>query len=862
MNYNWIRLLCIVFIAITSNEIIIGQQDPTQIDYSEQKEYEIAGVNVYGPKHRDPNAIISISGLNVGKKVSIPGPEIPKAIKALLRLRLFSDVKIIQEKTEGDLVYLGIELTELPTLSRYSYVGAKKMQHEDLNELVDGVLTKGGIITDDLKALAKFRLEEKYISDGFLDAEVTIREFPDSIRTNSVRLEFDVNRGKRVKIENITFSGNNNVKKRKLKRRLENTKKKWTFLKKSKFKESDYEDDKKALIAYYNTLGYRDAKIVSDSIWRDAEGKFYVHINIDEGDQYYFRNISWKGNSIHDTDRLSTILGIEKGDVYNEQLLQSRLNFAQDGRDVSSIYMDDGYLFFRVEPTEISVVNDSIDIEMRVYEGPQATINNVSIAGNDRTHEHVVRRLIRTRPGEKFSRSDIMRSQREIINLGYFNPENMDIQTPVDPKNGTVDINYVLEERPSDQLELSAGYGGFQGLVGTLGVTFNNFSLRNIRDRNTWNPLPQGDGQRFSLRAQTSSNFYQSYNFSFTEPWLGGKKPNSLTIGSVYSKFDQRAFGGGEFSIFNISAGIGTQLKWPDDYFIYSATANIENLTLDDYVRGGFNVTQGNFKNFNLRQTLVRSSVVEPIYPRSGSKVSLTLQLTPYYFWRSPESFDYTDEQEANLIQEENLRRGEGNPMSEAEERKYISDQEDAGKFKFLEYHKWKFDAEYYFNIVDKLVIAAKAKIGVLGYYRKGVGVSPFERFEVGGDGLNNQQVQITGKDIISVRGYEVSDITTNSDGATMFNKFTVELRYPFSLNPNSTIYAHLFAQGANAYNGWREYNPFELKRSAGLGVRVFLPMFGLLGFDYGFGFDRQLQSDAKWTDFAKFNIILGFEPE
>lgn len=841
----------------------LGAQEVLQeIDYENQNEYEIGGVSVYGPKYRDPNAIISISGLSVGKKITVPGPEIPKAIKALLRLRLFSDVKIIQERIEDDVIFLGIELQELPILARYSYNGVKKVKHEDLNEIVDGILTKGGIVTEDLKLLTKMKIREKFVNDGFLDTEVEIVEFNDTIRANSVRLEFNIEKNDRVKIQDITFKGNEAVKERKLRKQLENTKKKWTLFKKSKFSEEDYKQDKKALIAYYNTIGYRDAKITQDSIYRDEEGKLYISMNIDEGNKYYFNDINWKGNSLYTDEYLGSILGIEKGDVYNEELLQTRLNFAQDGRDVSSLYMDDGYLFFRVEPTEVSIENDSIDLDMRIYEGPQATINRVTIAGNDRTHEHVVRRMLRTKPGEKFSRSDIIRSQREVINLGYFNPENMDIQTPVNAQNGTVDIDYTLEERPSDQLELSAGYGGFQGLVGTLGVTFNNFSLRNIKDRTTWNPLPQGDGQRLSIRAQSNSNIFQSYNFSFTEPWLGGKKPNSLTVGAVYSNFDYSNFGQGKFTIANVSLGLGTQLKRPDDYFIYSATASLETLTLDDYRRGDFGVQEGSFKNFNLRQTLVRSSVVEPIFPRRGSKISLTLQLTPYYFWRDNSAFELTPVEQAAQIAEENLRRGEGAPMAENEEFLFIQELEDAGKFEFLEYHKWKFESQHFFNVWNKLVVMAQAKIGILGYYRKNVGISPFERFEVGGDGLNNQQVQITGKDIISVRGYEVNDITTNREGATIFNKYTIELRYPFTLNPNSTIYMHLFAQGANAFNSFSEYNPFLLKRSAGAGLRVFLPMFGLLGFDYGFGFDKDLPSGSGWTDYANFNIVLGFEPE
>lgn len=861
MNNSCIKSLIFIGFLFCA-QLSFGQVMPV-IDYNDQKEYEIGGVNVYGPQHRDPNAIISVSGLTIGKKITIPGPEIPKAIKALLRLRLFANVEVIQERVEDNVVYLGIILDELPILSRYSYNGVKKVKHEELNEIVDAIMSKGGIVTDDLKALAKLKLEENFQTSGFLDVTVAINEFEDTIRANSVRLEFDIDKGPRIKIQDIVFEGNSEVGVRKLRKKMKNTKKRLTLFKKSKFMEQDYEEDKKSLVSFYNTIGYRDAQIVSDSIWRDEEGKFFIKLVIDEGNKYYFRNISWKGNSIYDEETLNTVLGIEKGNVYNEELLEQRLQFAQDGRDVSSLYMDDGYLFFRVDPTEVSVQNDSIDIEMRIYEGPQATIDRVNITGNDRTHEHVIRRMLRTKPGEKFSRSQIIRSQREIINLGYFNPENLGIDTPIDPQRGTVDVDYTVEERPSDQLELSAGYGGFQGLVGTLGVTFNNFSLRNIRDRNTWNPLPQGDGQRLSLRAQTSSNFYQSYNASFTEPWLGGKKPNSLTIGSVYSKFDYRSFGSGEFSIFNVSAGIGTQLKWPDDYFVYSATVNLENLILTDYNQGDFSVTQGNFKNFNIRQTLVRSSVVEPIYPRRGSKVSLTLQLTPYYFWRDGSDFEIDPDRASELVREENLRRGEGAPMSMQEETNYITEIREAGKFEFLEYHKWRFDAEWYFNLFDKVVMMTQAKIGILGYYREEIGVSPFERFEVGGDGLNNQQVRITGKDIISMRGYEVNEVTTNLVGATIFNKYTIEIRYPFSLNPNSTIYAAAFVQGGNAYNGFREYNPFQLRRSAGIGVRVFLPMFGLLGFDYGFGFDKDLvPGQSKWSDYGKFNIVLGFEPE
>jgi outer membrane protein insertion porin family len=833
------------------------------MEYGEVQEFEIGGVKVTGAKYRDENAIVSISGLRIGQKISIPGTEIPGAIKSLWKLKLFTDIEVLQEKKVGDVIFLEIRLKERPTLSRYSYKGVKKTKHEDLNGILEDILIKGGIVTEDVKSLAELKIKEYWYDKGFMNAVVSVEEFPDTSKVNASRLVFNIDKKNRVRIKEINFIGNEVVKSRRLRRTMKETKRKWTLFKKSKFIEEDLKDDERAIVALYNSKGFRDASIVRDSIWMD-EKNLHIDIEIEEGNRYYFRNISWKGNSIHDDERLSSILGIAKGDVYNDNLLETRLNFSQDGRDVSSLYMDDGYLFFRAEPTEISVVNDSVDLQIRIYEGPQATIDRVVITGNDRTHDHVVRRALRTRPGEKFSRSDIIRSQREIINLGYFNPENLSINTPVNPQRGTVDIEYGVEERPADQLELSAGYGGISGLIGTLGVTFNNFSLRNINNRKTWNPLPMGDGQKLSVRAQSNSNFFQSYNFSFTEPWLGGKKPNSFTLGSVYSKFDYRAYGTGLFAITRGFVGWGTQLRVPDDYFVYNATANIERIKLDDYSRGGFGISDGTFYNFSLNQTIVRSSINEPIFPRRGSRISLSLQLTPYYWWRSSE-YQLTPEEQQSAITKENLLRGDNNPMSTNEESSFITRLEQAKRFKYLEYHKWRFDAEWYFNIWDKLVLMTSVKMGVLGYYQDGLGISPFERFELGGDGISNQQAGITGKDIIALRGYEVSDIqanNSNTGGATIFDKFTMELRYPLSLQPNSTIYVAGFLQGGNAWERWRDFNPFDINRSAGIGLRVFLPMFGLLGFDYGFGIDRALDQDAIWTDYGKFSIILGFEPD
>lgn len=823
--------------------ILLTAQTPDSVkifDYSNPQDYEIGGIKVTGANFSDDNAITSISGLQVGEKVRIPGAEIPKAIKALWRLRLFTDVQILQEKTIGDVIFLEIIVQERPRLSQYTYQGAKKGTHDDLNELVNKHLLKGGIVTDNIKVNAQKEIEKYFIDKGYLDAAVAVTERPDSSRTNSVILVFDVNKNERIKIKDIAFVGNENVKEKKLIKQLDETKEKRRLFASSKFIKDDYETDKKNIITYYNKLGYRDSRILGDSLWRNEAGELMIQIKVFEGNQYYFRNISWKGNSIYDDETLAAVLGIQTGDVYNQELLQTRLSFSQDGQDVSTLYMDNGYLFFQADPIEIAVTEDSIDLEVRIFEGPQASIDKVVIAGNDRTHEHVIRRMLRTIPGEKFSRTDIIRSQREIINLNYFNPETLGINTPVNPDRGTVDIEYTVEEKPSDQLELSAGWGGQSRVIGTLGVSFNNFSLRNIFNREAWHPLPQGDGQRLSLRAQTNGDFFQSYNVSFTEPWLGGKKPNSFTVAGFYNRFAFGRRGTDSYQSFNIiqgSVSLGTRLRWPDDNFVVSTAINIQTLNLDNWSRGLFRsdggqlISEGSYNNFSIRQTIARSTINDPIFPREGSRIQLMVQFTPPYSLFSGK--DFSDA-----------------PVSE--------------KFQYLEYHKWRIDAEWYTPIVGKLTLMTSAKIGLLGFYNAEIGTSPFERFQVGGDGINNQQFGFAGVDIISSRGYEIADFEANIDrtGGTSatpaFSKYTMELRYPISLNPSSTIYVHSFVQGINVWRELRDYNPFDIKRSAGFGVRVFLPMFGVLGFDYGWGFDKDPVDGTR----GDFNIVLGFEPE
>ena len=877
---NTMRLFILALVIALPLAVNAQQIDtlPT-IDYSEPAEYEIAGVEVEGSQFTDIATLKSISGLKEGKVIRIPGAVIQNAIENLNRLKLFSDIQIIEDRIDGDLIYLRIKVQEKATLSKHTFTGVKKSTHEDLNGLVSGYLIKGSLVTDHMKDNSRKALNRHYRGKGFYDAKIDIREIPDEKRVNAVVLSFDIDKGDKVKIKDIVFEGNDNVKSKKFRKVMENTKEKRRFLAKSKLQREDLKNDKASIINYYNGLGYRDAQITNDSIWRGEDGDFTLTLEIDEGNQYYFGDIKWKGNSLYSSDQLGRVLGIKKGDIYNQELLDTRLSFSLDGRDISSLYLDDGYLFFTVEQAEVSVYGDTIDLEMRIFEGPQATIDRVVINGNDRTHDHVIRRELRTRPGEKFSRSDIIRSQREIINLGYFNPETIEIGTPVNQQKGTVDIVYDVEETPSDQLELSAGFGGLGGVVGTLGVSFNNFSLRNALEKGAWNPVPQGDGQRLSLRVQTNGQFYQSYNFSFTEPWLGGKKRNSLSVGAVYTNVD-RSFGSSTANALSITkffAGLGTQLKWPDDFFSSSTTLNIETINLDGFpgfttVVNGVteSVSRGKFRNFSINQVFARSSIAEPLFPRSGSRISLNIQITPPYskfrsdnFWVLPD-----DERMSRVDAENNNRVIRGfSVMSEGEEASFINAEENAERFSYLEYHKWRIDAEWYFNLVGKLVLRSSAKIGLLGTWNKNVGFSPFERFELGGDGLSNQNFAITGRDIIALRGYEREDLAVNEDnqgGGTVFNKFTLELRYPISLNPSSTIYGLAFIEGGNAFIDPADYNPFKLRRSVGGGLRVFLPMFGLLGFDYGWGFDKPglIDDGAALGSFGKFSIILGFEPD
>lgn len=846
MKINTLIILLSGFLPLSINAQTDRDTTLPVISYDKPADYEIGGIRVTGAEYADANTLIAISGFRVGNKVKVPGSQFSKAIQSLWNLKLFTDVQINQERTVGDKIFLEIQVKELPRYTRHTLSGVKKSRHEDLNGVITKYLQKGTILTENTKATLINKLEEYFVEKGYLDTRVDIKSYPDEKAANAVRLDFVFDPGPRVKINSIVFTGNNNVKEGTLRKKMKETHQKSRIFKKSKLVRDLFEEDKIKIEEYYNTIGFRDARIVKDTIWRGQKGELMIRLDIEEGRRYYFRHIRWNGNTIYDAKYLDQVLGIKKGDVYNQELLNTRMSFSQDGRDISSLYLDNGYLFFRVDPVETAIDNDSIDLEMRIFEGPQATIDRVVIKGNDRTHEHVIRRELFTRPGDKFSRADIIRSQREIINLGYFNQENLGINTPVNPDRGTVDIEYSVEEKPSDQLELSAGYqpaSAFSrgGVIGTLGVTFNNFSVRNIDNKEAWNPLPQGDGQRFSIRGQTSGDRFQSYNATFTEPWLGGKRPNSLTIAGFYNKFAYGVLGSSSFQKLEImqgSIGFGTRLKWPDDNFVFRADADLQTLRLNNALSFSFRddlgrtVSDGIFHNYSLGLTLARNSINDPIFPKTGSMISLKLNATPPYSWFKDASF---------------YQNGSVNDI-----------------YRYVEYLKWRIDAEWYTTVVGKLVLKTSAKIGILNRWSDKTSITPFERYELGGDGLNNRNFGLNARDIVSMRGYEVSDIMARyPGGAGVFNKYTIELRYPVSLNPQSTIFVTTFAQGGNAFASAKDFNPFDLRRSVGMGLRVFLPMFGTLGFDYGIGIDKpELYPSRKLGSYAKFNIVLGFEPD
>jgi outer membrane protein insertion porin family len=813
-----------------------NDSDYINLNYLSPNKYTIDKITVTGTLFMDKNILILISGLSKDQEINVPGEELRKAVEVLWKQGLFSDVKIYCTGVNGNKINLDIQLTERPRLSKYSIKGLRKAETKNVKEELD--LESGQVITENLTNKTLNKIKAYFYKKGYFNALVTVKNEPDPAKPGQQIMRISVSKGPRVKVYNITIDGNEKVTDRKLLASMKKPKRKKNKLNifaSSKFIEETYNEEKPKILEKYASMGYRDAQIEKDSIYVISPNLVNIVIKVKEGKQYYFRDISFIGNTKYTNAELAKVLSLKKGEIFNQSKLDSRLFMNPSGYDISSLYMDDGYLFFNINPVEINVENDSIDLEVRIYEGKQATINKVMVTGNDKTSDHVILRQIRTVPGDKFSRSNIQRSIRELSQLNYFDPEKLGVNPIPNPQNGTVDIEYKVVEKPSDQIEASGGWGGMGGFIGTVGLSLNNFSTKRMFTKGAWDPLPSGDGQRVSLRVQSNGLGYRTYNFSFSEPWLGGKRPNSFTF-SIYHSVQTNLFVGG----FNKSdsryqylrttgatISLGKFLKWPDDYFTVSNSLNYQHYKFKDNGYFGFGgtsglgFTEGNANNINFQNVISRNSTDQPIFPMDGSTFTFTTQVTPPY----------------------SLLRGNADYKTLSAE----------DKFKWLEYYKWKVEAIWYHKIVGKLVLASSFKFGFLNYYNKDVGYSPFERFKLGGTGLVGWNLY--GSEVISQRGY---DQYTTGSGAVNFNKYTLELRYPISTNPSATVYVHSFLEGGNAFYSIKDYNPFKLYRTAGVGVRFFLPMFGLLGLDCGWRFDNAPNNQPISQKKFLFQFFLG----
>jgi outer membrane protein insertion porin family len=787
---------------------LISAQNTGNVSYASPQEYTLVAVYVKGCQLTDSNVVRLISGLPIGDKITVPGEKTSDAIDKIWREKLFDDVWIDVAKVEGEYIWLQITVVEKPIIGAYRFPGLKKSEREDL---IDKLHLKGKVYTDYQKQMIIETCNEHFRADGFLNCKTIVQDtISKDPSGRTVALDVLVIKGKKVKIADIVIHGNTKFKTPRLRLAMKDTKRKktsWMLFKSSKFIEENYDTDKEAILAKYRKKGYRDAHFSKDTTYRISENRMMVELTIDEGHVYKFGTITWVGNTKYSSKDLNDKLGIKPGDIYNQEQLESRLYMSQAGNDISSLYMDDGYLFFQVSPVETNVHGDSIDYEMRIYEGKQATIRNVTIVGNTKTNDRVVMREIRTRPGQLFRRSDVIRSQRELASLGYFDPEKIQVNPKPDPYSGTVDIEYVVVERPSDQVQLSGGWGAGR-VVGTLGVTFNNFSTKNFWDKTQWRPLPSGDGQKLSISAQSNGLYFQSYNASFTEPWLGGKKANSLSF-SVYHSVQSNGVvrsdpGRQDVRISGASIGFGMRLKKPDDWFTLYQEIDYQYYQLNNFY-SVFSFSNGYSNNLSYKITLNRNSTDQQIYPRSGADIKMTFQATlPYSI------LFFGDKNYAEATTQE--------------------------RYKFVEYYKWKFTSSWFTRIAGNLVLNTRVGFAFLGMYNKEVGLSPFERFYLGGSGLTG--FALDGREIIALRGYDDQSLTASSTGSPIIAKYTWELRYPVSLNPSATVYGLAFIEAGNTWQTAKNFNPFDVYRSGGVGVRVFLPMFGLLGLDWGYRFD------------------------
>ena len=835
------------------------------IEYTlQRKTYEIADIKVTGADSYEDFVLIGFSGLAVGDKIEVPGDQITKSLKRFWKQGLFSDIKFKATKIEGDKIWLEIALKQRPRVSEIVYSGLKKTEQEDLEVKVG--IKQGGQMTPDLADRAKKIITKYFEEKGFLHTEVKVLQVDDAARPSYVKVAVNVNKKDKTRVGQLYITGNKALTHTQINRAMKKTNDNniVNIFRTKKFVEKEFENDKKLIIEKYNEIGYRDAQIIADSIVQSPvdSTRVDVYLTIDEGGKYVFGDISWVGNTVYPYDYLDAVLGIKKGDVYNLSELNKRLN--EDDDAVSKLYTDQGYLFFSVNPVEVRIENDTIDFEMRMYEGKPATINEINIVGNTRVHEHVVRRELYTKPGQLYSQSDIMRSLRELAQMGHFDQEKLVPDIQPNPEDGTVDITYQLETKSSDQIEFSLGWGA-TGLVGSLGLKFTNFAIQNLFNPKSYRIVPQGEGQTFSINARTNGRYYTSASISFLEPWLGGKRPNSLSASiffatqSGYSDRYYQAYenlynnyyynyaysGNSDYlqqlqeseydpekylRTFGVSLGYGKRLSWPDDYFSFYGELSYQLYMMKDWPY--MILTDGNSHNFALNLQLSRSSIDNPIYTRRGSQFTLGLKITPpYSLIRGT-----TDEQYAQMTTSE--------------------------KYHLLEYHKWKFSGKVFTPLTPdaKLILMTRAEFGYLGHYNKNV-KSPFESYYMGGDGMSSYSSYST--EYISMRGYQSGsltpyDPTVGRNMGYVYNKFTMELRYPISLEQNATIWALAFVEAGNCFADIKDYNPFNLKRSAGVGVRLFLPMFGLMGIDWGWGFDPINGSNQYGG--SQFHFILGQE--
>ena len=830
-------ILCVLLFCL-------NQANAQQNTYDKGKFYELGEINVTGVKSFSPQTVVAYTGLKKGQRIQIPGEEISTTINKLWKLELFSDIEFFITNINGDVADLELYIQELPTLSDYTIKGLKKGKIETIVKDTD--IKKGKKLSKNFLSTTKNYIINKYKKEGFLNTKVTIDTKADTTDVNSQKMLVSIDRDERVKVRSISFEGNKVYRSRKLRKQIKNTRVEFPgrFWKRSKYIEADFEEDIKKLLDFYKEKGYRDSRIISDSIIID-NNKIDVVIKVQEGNKYYFGDVNFIGNSVYSDAQLRRVLGIKSGDTYNGVLLRKRIadQTKPDGDDLTNLYQNNGYLFSSINPVEVSATNDTINFEIRINEGKPAYFNRISVRGNDRTNDHVIYREIRTRPGELYSKDKVVRSVRELGQLGFFDPEQISPDfKDVDPNAGTVDIEYGLVEKGASQIELQGGYGG-GGLIGTLGLSFNNFSMRNIFNNKEYKPVPMGDGQQLALRLQ-ASRFFETYSFSFSEPWLGGEQPVrfstsiSQTTQYRYNFMTGLADKSQYFKIRGINFGLAKRLQVPDDYFTLSQTIGYQYFDLNNYYTGLFTFGDGVSNNLFYAIALSRNNTfTNPIFPVGGSSFTIGAKLTfPYSLVNNT---DY-----GNLKNLAAYQNANGTPDQAK------IDQE---RFKWLEYYKLNFEGTWYTRIIDKLILRTHAEFGFLGAYNPDRGNIPFERYFLGGDGL--QQYAMDGRETIALRGYENQSLSSR-DGSTVYNKFSLELRYPISLKPSASIYALSFLEAGNGYNNFREFNPFNSKRSAGFGVRIFMPAFGLLGIDFGYGFDSEVPNDLNPNGWETHFII------